>query len=82
MLVISRKPGESLIIGDGLRVTVFEVSGDRVKIGIEAPRDISIVRAEVLETKNSNIEAVKFGGAKSIGTLGEAFQKLIVHKDE
>ena len=40
MLVISRKPGESFLIGEDIEITVFEVSGDKVKLGISAPRDI------------------------------------------
>lgn len=47
MLVLTRKPGEELIIGDDVRVRIIEVLGQRVRIGITAPRDVSIHRAEV-----------------------------------
>ena len=47
MLVLSRKPGECIIIGDMVRVTVTEVRGDRVKLSFEAPLEISIHREEV-----------------------------------
>ena len=47
MLVLTRKPGEELIIGDDVRVRVIEVLGQKVRIGIMAPRDVSIHRAEI-----------------------------------
>jgi carbon storage regulator len=47
MLVLSRKPGEQLRIGDNITITVVEVRGNRVKIGIEAPRNVGVVRSEL-----------------------------------
>lgn len=55
MLVLSRRVGESLVIGDDVTVTVLEVRGDVVRIGIEAPRSVAVNRAELLaelETRN------------------------------
>ncbi|MDW8059376.1 MAG: carbon storage regulator CsrA [Thermomicrobium sp.] len=49
MLVLTRRPGEALVIGDGIRLVVLGVEGERVKLGIEAPREIAVVRAELLE---------------------------------
>ncbi len=49
MLVLSRKKNESIIINDNVVITVVEVRGDKVRIGIEAPRDVSVHRQEVLE---------------------------------
>lgn len=54
MLVISRKPGESLIISEDIKITVISVSNDKVSIGIDAPKDIRIVRQELLETIEAN----------------------------
>ena len=51
MLVLSRKPGESFIAGECVKITVLEVSGDRIKIGIEAPPSVRIMRTEVAEPK-------------------------------
>lgn len=48
MLVLRRKAGESICINGSIEITVLVVEGDRVKIGIEAPRDMSIVRSELL----------------------------------
>ena len=49
MLVLSRTRDESIIIGDNVVVTVVDVRGDKVKLGIEAPQDISVHRREVYE---------------------------------
>lgn len=50
MLVLSRKVGERIVIGDDVVITVVEVSGNRVRIGIEAPRSKQVLRAEIIET--------------------------------
>jgi carbon storage regulator len=47
MLVLSRKPGEKVTIGDAITVTVLAISGKTVRIGIEAPTDVRILRAEL-----------------------------------
>jgi carbon storage regulator len=57
MLVISRKSGEKLQVGDSVSITVLSVSGDKVAIGIDAPREISILRGELVETIESNLES-------------------------
>ena len=54
MLVISRKQGESLVISDDIKITVISVANDKVTIGIDAPKDIKIVRQELLETIEAN----------------------------
>jgi len=47
MLVLSRKRGQGIVIGDGITVTVLDVQGDRVKIGFAAPPEVPIHREEV-----------------------------------
>lgn len=49
MLVLTRKPGEGILIGDDIRVTVVEVKGGGIRIGIEAPADRKIYRQEVYD---------------------------------
>lgn len=47
MLVLSRKPGEKIIIGDNVEVTVVAIKGNQVKISINAPKDVKILREEL-----------------------------------
>jgi carbon storage regulator len=49
MLVLSRKKNESIIINDNVTVTVIEIRGDKVRLGIEAPKDVTVHRREVYE---------------------------------
>ncbi|MBO1751280.1 carbon storage regulator CsrA [Actinotalea sp. BY-33] len=58
MLVLSRRVGERLVIGDDIVITVIDVRNDGVRIGIDAPRDVRVNRAEVLEAvEKANTEA-------------------------
>jgi carbon storage regulator len=61
MLVLSRKKGEKLLIGDEVAITVVEIDGDRVKLGINAPKGVKILRAELYEEiKGENKTAFNF----------------------
>jgi carbon storage regulator len=51
MLVLTRKPGEEIVIGGTIRVTVVSVQGDRIRIGIAAPPSIVVDRAEIHERR-------------------------------
>jgi carbon storage regulator len=58
MLVLSRRVGESIVIGDDVTVTVLEVRGDVVRVGIDAPRSVTVHRAELLrELEATNRES-------------------------
>ncbi len=55
MLVLSRKEGERLVIGEDITLVISKIEGNRVSIGIEAPRDVKIMRSELTtETKSSS----------------------------
>lgn len=49
MLILTRKIGESLLIGDDIEITVLNVRGNQVKIGVRAPKDISVHRKEIYQ---------------------------------
>lgn len=60
MLVLSRRKGESIIIGDHIEISVVEVQGEIVKLGIKAPREVSIMRQELYEqVSEANREATQ-----------------------
>lgn len=49
MLVLTRKLGERIVIGDSITVTVVDIKGDTIRLGIDAPREVRVQRSEVLE---------------------------------
>lgn len=58
MLVLTRKRGQSIIIGDQIEIVITAIDGDQIKIGIQAPSTIKVYRKEVIESiRNSNKEA-------------------------
>jgi carbon storage regulator len=62
MLVISRRIGESFLIGDNIEATVVDITGEKVVLGINAPREVPISRLEVSEIRRQNELAGKPGG--------------------
>lgn len=73
MLVLTRKKGQSIIIGDDVEITVVEVFGDQVRLGIKAPKEIAVHRKEIyLEIKEENEKAAN----ANITDLAEALKKI------
>ena len=70
MLVLSRQRDESIIIGDNIVVTIVDVRGDKVRLGIEAPREVSVHRREVYEAiqrENREASKIQIDDARQIG---------------
>lgn len=65
MLVLSRKLGERIVIGQDVTITVVRVSGNRVSLGIEAPADVRVIRAELLPI----VDAFRNGVEIELGDL-------------
>jgi len=62
VLVLTRKPEQSLRLGDNITVTVLAIEGDRVKLGIEAPRTVSVLRQELfIQIQAANAAAASAG---------------------
>ncbi|MGI6207298.1 MAG: carbon storage regulator CsrA [Anaerolineae bacterium] len=78
MLILTRRPGETVVIQGDIKVHVLAVEGDRVKLGVDAPRDVPIVRQELLdEVRRSNLEAAIRGDERRrlAASLGRLVQK-------
>lgn len=56
MLVLSRKKNESIVINDDITIVVVEIRGDKVRLGIEAPKEVPVHRNEVYEAIRRNVE--------------------------
>jgi carbon storage regulator len=62
MLVLSRKKDQAIMIGDNIELTIIEIQGDQVRIGINAPKNVSILRKELfLEIQDENKKAASSG---------------------
>jgi carbon storage regulator len=73
MLVLTRKPKESIMVGDQIEISVLSVTGEKVRIGIEAPREIPVFRKEVyLEIQQGNVAA----GTSARAEVREALKRL------
>ena len=75
MLVLTRKSGESLIIGDEVTVTVVEVRGNQVKIGIEAPESVKVYREELLRKIVSENKEASKSDKNKLAILAKKFKQ-------
>jgi carbon storage regulator len=74
MLVLTRRAGESIVIGDEVRVVVLDVRGDTVRLGIDAPRSVQVHRAEVYaEVQAANAAAAQ---VEDLGQVAARLQRL------
>src|SRR3954452_24845512 len=79
MLVLTRKPGQSIMIGDGVEVQVLSVAGEKVRLGITAPRDVSIFRNEVydrIESENNAPDAGEEPDEETNAAVSDALERL------
>ena len=72
MLALSRKKNEALVINNNIEITVLDIKGEQVKLGISAPREVPVYRKEVyVQIQDSNKEAVNVDGMEALkGLLG------------
>lgn len=70
MLALSRKKNEALIINNNIEITILEIKGEQVKLGISAPKEVPVYRKEVyLQIQNANKEAMEVENISSLTDL-------------
>ena len=79
MLIISRKKNEGIVINENTELTVIDIQGDKVRLGIEAPSAVKIIRKELLETEDINREAAQVKAKPDVKKLKE-LEDILRHK--
>ena len=75
MLILTRKLNEQIIISENISITILQILNDKVKIGIEAPKEISVYRKELIDgTKEANLESSNIS-VEAIEKLKKKFKK-------
>ena len=69
MLILTRKTGQGFSIGDDVEITITEISGDKVRVGISAPKHIKVLRSELSETLEQNMQAAGPASSEAIRAL-------------
>jgi len=75
VLVLSRQPGESVIIDGGITVQVLRVDGDTIKLGIEAPEKVTIYRKELYEEIQAENQSAGRTGDEELTRLSQSFRR-------
>jgi carbon storage regulator len=75
MLILSRKIDEQIKIGDNITITIIEVRGDQVKIGVEAPKSVKVFREEVFNAIQNENKAAAEGTAGALTSLSKLLKQ-------
>jgi|TARA_B100001250_G_scaffold374312_1_gene361046 carbon storage regulator len=75
MLVLTRKSGESIVIGSDIRVTVLEIQGRQIRLGVEAPSDVAVHRGEVYERIREENEIAASAEHQPLKSLSQVLRK-------
>ena len=77
MLILTRKPGESVYIGDDVKVTLMEIKGNQVRVGVDAPPSVRIYREEIylqILEENKSAAALSHDTPKDLGDIATAWK--------
>ena len=75
MLILTRKTGQGFLIGDDVEITITEISGDKVRVGINAPKDVKILRTELKETVAQNVQSASSANSNAMRALAAGLKK-------
>ncbi|TGK11647.1 carbon storage regulator [Leptospira fletcheri] len=84
MLVLARRTNESIIIGDDIEIVIVDIKGDQVKIGVKAPKEVSVHRAEVyreIQAENKKAAGTKIK-PEELGKIGNILKKGDTNKKD
>ena len=82
MLVFSRKPGESFVIGNDIEVVIFGFDNQQVKVGVQAPRHIPILRKELQDIEQQNAKAIALPSHARLQALSRDLRGLLSHRNK
>lgn len=74
MLILARKTDEKILIGEDIKITIIEIHGDQVKIGIEAPKNVKVFRQEVFNAIQKENQAAA-AGSETLDTLSRLLKR-------
>jgi carbon storage regulator len=81
MLILSRRPGESLTIGDNITITVVSINGNQIRLGINAPREVRVLRDEIYKAISDENQAAANAHEKK-RRMEDAFRRLRQRTDQ
>jgi carbon storage regulator len=81
MLVITRKADESVLIGGDVEIVVLEIGKDKVKFGVKAPRDVKVMRSELVVAKSVNVEAAQAVSKSALDGLMQVMVQPKIQKE-
>ncbi len=82
MLVLTRKIDESIVIGDSIVLTILAIEGEQVKLGINAPREVPILRQEVFQAVQDQVKIQQMLAEESKSGQFEQLRKLLASESE
>lgn len=77
MLVIRRRPGETLVIGEDVEVEILDSSASHVKLGIRAPKSVAVVRKEIQLTRDQNRESAQDVSSATLDRLADSLKRVL-----